>query len=307
MAKRIIKTINRTGKKITKNSLVLRAKKQTEATKKRIAEINEDVKAAKKIDAEEIAVEEIVSKDGQVSVSTPTKKAEVEIKKKYKVSIDIKNMFDAGCHLGHRSSKTNPKAREYIFDTRKGVEIFDLPQTLKLLEEACTYIHNLADQKYQMVFVGTKRQAKEAVRRIALDVNMPYVTGRWLGGLITNWDQVKLNIKKYNKLSEGMAKGEYAGLSKREQSEIRKEINRLEKMVGGLSKLQNLPIAIFVVGVGHEKTAVAEAKLRGIKTIGICDSDCDPNLVDYPIVCNDDNVKSINLILEEVGRSIKNG
>jgi len=103
MAKRIIKTINRTGKKITKNSLVLRARKQTEATRKKIAEINEDVKASKKIDAEEIAVEEIVGKDGQVLVSTPTKKAEVEIKKKYKVSIYIKNMFDAGCHLGHRS------------------------------------------------------------------------------------------------------------------------------------------------------------------------------------------------------------
>jgi len=307
MAKRIIKTINRTGKKITKNSLVLRARKQTEVTKKRIAEINEGVKAEKKIEAEEIAVEEIISKIGEVAVSNQNKKIEVEIKKKYNLTIDIKNMFDAGCHLGHRSSKTNPRVKEYIYDTRKGVEIFDLPQTLKLLEEACTYVHNLALSKYQMVIVGTKRQAKEAVRRIATEVNMPYVTGRWLGGLITNWDQVKLNIKKYNKLSGGLAKGEYNSMPKREQSEIRKEVNRLEKMVGGLSKLESLPIALFVVGVGHEKTAIAEAKLRGIKTIGICDSDCDPNLVDYPIVCNDDNVKSINLILEEVGRSIKNG
>lgn len=305
MAKRIIKTINRTGKKITKSSLVLRAKKQTEATKKRIAEINEDVKAGKKIDAEEIAVEEIVGRDGDVIVAATDKKKEVEIKKKYKLTIGIKDMFEAGCHLGHRSSKTSPKAKEYIYDTRKGVEIFDLPQTLKLLEEACTYVHNLSDQKFKMILVGTKRQAKEVVRRVAIDTNMPYVTNRWLGGLITNWDQVKLNIKKYNKLSEGLAKGEYAGLSKREQSEIRKEVSRLEKMVGGLSKLESLPVAIFVVGVGHEKTAIAEAKLKGIKVIGISDSDCDPNLVDYPIVCNDDNVKSISLVIEEIGKALK--
>lgn len=305
MAKRIIKTINRTGKKITRNALVLRAKKQTEATRKKIAELNEEVKS-KKIEAEEVAVEEILNrKEITPVVSSITKKVEVEIKKKYKPSIGIKDMFEAGCHLGHRSSKTNPRARENIYDTRKGVEIFDLPQTEKLLEEACTYICNLADQKFKMILIGTKRQAKEVTRRIAVDANMPYVTGRWLGGLLTNWDQIKLSIKKYNKMSEGLAKNEYSSLSKRDQSIIKKEVSRLEKMVGGLSKLETLPVAIFVVGASNEKTAIAEAKVRGIKTIGICDSDCDPTLLDYPIPANDDNVKSISIIMEEVGKALK--
>ncbi len=303
MAKRIIKTINRTGKKITKSSLVLRAKRQTEATKKKIAELNEETKT-KKIDAEEVAVEEIIGQklDG---VSAEKREVKVEIKKKYKVGVGIKEMFEAGCHLGHRSSKTSPKAKENIYDTRKGVEIFDLPTTVKLLEEACTYICNLKDQKYKMILVGTKRQAREITRRIATDANMPYVTNRWVGGLLTNWEQVQKNIRKYNKMSEAWAKGEYSGMSKRDQSLAKKEISRLEKMVGGLSKLDNLPAAIFVVGASNEKTALAEAKLRGIKTIGISDSDFDPNLIDYPIPCNDDNVKSITLVLEEIGKALK--
>lgn len=305
MARRIIKTINRTGKKITKSSLVIRAKKQTEATKKKIAQINESVKAKKE---EEIAEEqEALKVIGTASMTTPQakKKPEVIIKKKYKLSIDIAAMFEAGCHLGHRSSKTNPKAKENIYDTRKGVEIFDLPKTIKLLETACTYVYNLSKQGHKVILIGTKRQAREVVKRIAELTKMPYVTSRWLGGAITNWDQIKLNIKRYKELSEGMERGRYSDLTKKEQSVLKKEMTRLERMVGGLVSLESLPIAIFVVGANYEKTAVAEAKQKGIKVIGICDSDTNPLLIDYPIVCNDDNVKSISLIMEEVGRALK--
>jgi len=300
MTRTIIKTINRTGKKITKNSLVLRAKKQTKSTKKKIIEINEDIKA-KKQEEEQEALKITKAGDGQEK-----KIPQVIIKKKYKLSIGIKDMFEVGCHLGHRSSKTNPKAKENIYDTRKGVEIFDLPKTIKLLESACTYLFNLADQGQKVVLVGTKRQAREVVKRIAVEVKMPYVTSRWLGGTITNWDQIKLNIKKFNELSEGMERGRYSDLTKKEQSELKKEIVRLERMVGGLANLDRLPTAVFVVGVNHEKTAVAEAKQKGLKTIGICDSDTNPGLVDYPIVCNDDNVKSISLVVEEIGKALKN-
>ena len=303
MAKRIIKTINRTGKKITRNALVLRAKKQTEASRKKIVELNEEVKK-KKIDAEEIATEEILT-SSQGGEEVLRKKVEVEIKKKYVLTIGIEDMFKAGCHLGHRNSKTNPRAKEYIYDTRKGVEIFNLPQTVELLEKACTYMTNLKNQKYKMIFVGTKRQAKEVTKRIALDTDMPYVTGRWPGGLLTNWAQVKQVIKKYNQLSNAFKKGEVLSLPKRDQSLMKKEMSRLEKMVGGLSKLEELPVAIFVVGASGEKTALAEARLLNIKTIGICDSDFDPNLIDYPIPSNDDNVKSLTLIMEEVGRALK--
>jgi len=302
MARRIIKTINRTGKKITKSSLVIRAKKQTEASKKKIAQINESVKAKKE---EEIAEEQEALKTVKMVDGQEKKKTEVIIKKKFKLSVGIKDMFEAGCHLGHRSSKTNPKAKENIFDTRKGVEIFDLPKTIKLLEKACTYLTNLANQGHKIIIVGTKRQAREVAKRVAVATNMPYVTSRWLGGTITNWDQIKLNIKKYRELTDGMERGRYSDLTKKEQSMIRKEITRLERIVGGISTLDSLPTAIFLIGVGHEKTAVAEAKQRDIKTVGICDSDANPNLVDYPIVCNDDNVKSINLVMGEVEKALK--
>lgn len=301
MTRTIIKTINRTGKKITKSSLVIRAKKQTESTKKKMAEINENIKAKKLEEVEEEQEALRIIKAGGEEKKVP----QVTIKKKYKLSIGIKDMFEAGCHLGHRSSKTSPKAKKNIYDTRKGVEIFDLPKTIHLLELACTYLFNLADQGQKVVLVGTKRQAREVVKRIAIETKMPYVTSRWLGGTITNWDQIKLNIKKLNEISEGMERGRYSDLTKKEQSELNKEMIRLERMVGGLTKLDRLPIAVFVVGVNHEKTAIAEAKQKGLKTIGICDSDTSPGLVDFPIVCNDDNVKSISLVVEEIGKALK--
>ena len=122
---------------------------------------------------------------------------------------------------------------------------------------------------------------------------------------ITNWDQIKLNIKRYKELIEGTERGRYSDLTKKEQSVLKKEMVRLERMVGGLTNLDSLPTAIFVVGVNHEKTAVAEARQKGIKTVGICDSDTSPELVDYPIVSNDDNVKSISLVVEEIGKALK--
>jgi small subunit ribosomal protein S2 len=153
--------------------------------------------------------------------------------------------------------------------------------------------------------LGTKRQAKEAVKRVALDAGVSYVTDRWLGGTISNWDQIKRNIKKLLDFKEGVEKGTFTSNTKKELSDINKEIIRLEKNVGGLTNLTKLFDILFVVDAQAEKTAIKEAKLRGVKVVAIVDTDTNPKLVDLAIPCNDDSVKSVNLIVEEIGKAIK--
>jgi small subunit ribosomal protein S2 len=153
--------------------------------------------------------------------------------------------------------------------------------------------------------VGTKRQAKEVVKRVALEVGVPYVTNRWLGGTITNWEQIRKTIKRYWDWKEGLEQNKYTDKTKRELLEMSKEVARMEKDVGGLSKLEKIFDIIFVVDAGVEKTAVKEAGYNKIKVVGIVDSDSDPEKVNFPIPANDDNVKSITLIVEEIGKAIK--
>lgn len=232
-------------------------------------------------------------------------KEKVKEDKKYNLTIGIKDLFDAGCHLGHKISKTHPKARENIYVVKDGIEIIDLAKTMHALEKACNYVYNAKRNNKTICLVGTKRQAKEVIKRTALDAGMSYVTERWLGGTITNWDQIKKNIKRLKELKEGMAKGKFTENTKKELGEFKKEIVRLERIVGGLENADKLFDIIFVVDTGFEKTAIKEATLRGIKIIAISDTDSNPKLVDFAIPANDDNVKSVNIIVEELGRAIK--
>jgi len=292
----ITKTVNRSGKSLVKKALVVKAKKQSKISAENIKKLNE-----RKL--EEKKASEIKSQAGDNKAEE--KKEVVKEDKKYNVTIGLKDLLNAGCHLGHKASKTNPKARDFIYGKKDGIEVIDLIKTMEGLEKACNFIYNQKRNNKQIVMVGTKRQAREAVRRIAMSAGIPYVTDRWLGGTITNWDQIKKDVKKLNDLKDGLEHGKFTESTKKEIAKINKEISRLEKIVGGLTSLDKLFDVLFVVDAGVEKTAVKEAKLRKIKVVAISDTDANPYNVDFAIPANDDSSKSVNLLVEEVGRAIK--
>ncbi len=300
----ITKTVNRSGKpshtavkSLVKKALVVKAKSQSKISSENIKKLNEKLKQEKETAAK-------IAKEA-AEARSEGKKEVVKEDKKYNLTIGLKDLLDAGCHLGHKSSKTNPKARDFIFSKRDGIEVIDLVKTLEGLERACNFVYNQKRNNKQIVLVGTKRQAREVVRRVALDAGVPYVTDRWLGGTISNWDQIKKNVKNLNDLKEGMEKGKFTENTKKELAQMNKEIARLEKIVGGLRQLENLFDILFVVDAGFEKTAVKEAKLRNLKTVAISDTDANPYKVDFAIPANDDSAKSVGLIVEEIGRAIK--
>ena len=295
--KKIVKTVNRSGKTLIKKALVVKAKKQSKISVENIKKLNEKLKQEKEL---------LEKKKSQVENELVSAKATVAKEdKKYKLTIGLKDLLNAGCHLGHKISKTHPKARDFIYAKKDGIEVIDLIKTLDSLDKVCNFIYNQKRNNKQIVLVGTKRQAREIVRRVAMDAGVPYVTDRWLGGTITNWDQIKKDIKKLNDLKDGIEKGKFTENTKKEISEMNKEVTRLEKIVGGLVSLDKMFDVLLVVDAGFERTAVKEAKLKKVKTIAISDTDANPYKVDLAIVANDDSTKSVNLIMEEIGRAIK--
>ena len=293
----IIKTVNRSGKSLVKKALVVKAKNQSKISVENIKKLNE-----KKLEEKKLL--DIKSQESE-NATLEVKKELVKEDKKYKLTIGLKDLLNAGCHLGHKVSKTHPKARDFIYGKKDGIEVIDLIKTLDSLDKVCNYIYNQKRNNKQIVLVGTKRQAREIVRRVAMDAGVPYVTDRWLGGTITNWEQIKKDIKKLNDLKEGIEKGKFTENTKKEISEMNKEISRLEKIVGGLVTLDKMFDILMVVDAGYEKTAVKEAKLKKVKTVAISDTDANPYKIDLAIVANDDSTKSVNLIMEEIGRAIK--
>jgi small subunit ribosomal protein S2 len=294
-AKKIVKTVNRTGKSLVKKALVVKAKKQSNITAENIKKLNEKVKKEK----------EVLKKVEQGTVAEEVKKDIAKEDKRFELTIGLKDLLGAGCHLGHKVSKTHPKAKENIYLAKDGISIFDLTKTLKSLEKACNYIYNARRNGKQIVLVGTKRQAREVVRRVAADAGVAFVTERWLGGTISNWEQIKKNIKKFNDVKDGLERGSFTDRTKKELGDMAKEQKRLERMIGGLSHLEKMFDIIFVVDASFEKTAIKEANMRNVKIIAITDTDTDPRKVDFAIPANDDSVKSINILVEEIGRAIK--
>lgn len=287
------KTVNRTGKSLVKKALVVGAKKAKAVDKASLKEANEKVRIEKESlknrDVEKVEVKKEIAKED----------------KKYTLTIDVKDLLTAGCHLGHKVSKTNPKIKEYLYEAREGIQLFDLNKSFTGLEKACNFIYNAKRNGKQIVMLGTKRQAREVVRRVALDAGVPYITDRWVGGTVSNWSEIKKNIKKLNDITSGFEAGKYAQTSKKDLSELNKEKTRLERMIGGLTKLDKLFDIIFVVDSGFEKTAIKEASEKGVKVVSIVDTDSNPEKVDFAITANDDNVKSISIIVEEIGRAMK--
>lgn len=287
------KTVNRTGKSLVKKALVVGAKKVKTLDKANLKLANEKIRLEK------------VLRQAQDEPKVEVKKEVGKEDKKYSLTIEVKDLLMAGCHLGHKISKTNPKIKEYLYEAREGIQLFDLNKTYDGLEKACNFIYNAKRNGKQIALLGTKRQAREVIRRVALDAGVPYITDRWLGGTVSNWSEIKKNIKKLNDINSGFESGKYAEISKKDLSELNKEKIRLERMIGGLTKLDKLFEIIFVVDAGFEKTAIKESREKGIKVVSMVDTDSNPEKVDYAITANDDNVKSISVIVEEIGRAIK--
>ncbi|MBI2430961.1 MAG: 30S ribosomal protein S2 [Candidatus Levybacteria bacterium] len=289
------KTVNRTGKKLIEKALVVKAKTVAKVNAENIKKHNEKLIKDKK----ELERKKIEGETAYVVTSA------VKQDKKYDLTIDLKDLLEAGCHLGHKVSKTHPKAKVNIYMAKDGIQIVDLLKTKTALEKACNYIYNARRNGKQIVLLGTKRQAREVVKRVALDAGVGYITDRWLGGTISNWEQIKKNIKKYNDIKDGLSKNKFTDKSKKELGDLAKEQIRLEKMIGGLATTEKMFDILMVVDAGFEKTALKECKMKNVKTVAITDTDSDPRKVDFAIPANDDSVKSINIIIEEIGKAIK--
>ena len=221
--------------------------------------------------------------------------------------ISLKELLEAGCHFGHQARRWNPKMKKYLYISRGGVHIFDLVKTRDGLLEAMKYVEQLVRDGGEIVLIGTKRQAQSIVKQTAIRLGVSYVTNRWMGGFFTNYDQVHKSVKKLIDLKQQRAVGKFEKYTKKERLLIDRKIAKLEKFFGGLTMLEELPKAIFVVDTHKEKSAVMEAKKVGVKVIGMVDSNADPDLVDIVIPVNDDAVSSIQLVVSKIAEAIEAG
>lgn len=221
--------------------------------------------------------------------------------------ISTLKMLEAGLHFGHQKSKRHPKIKPYIFTIRNGVCIFDLQKTREALEKALGFIRMVASQNGKIVFLGSKKQAQEIIRQTAEGLRMPYVTKRWLGGTFTNFEVIRKKISRLKLLEEQEKQGEWKKYTKKERLHLKREKEKLRSMVGGIRDLDKLPQAIFIIDVVKEKNAVREARKKGIPIIALVDVNGNPALLDYPIPGNDDALKGIRFICEEVAKAFKEG
>ena len=218
-----------------------------------------------------------------------------------------KELLDAGVHFGHLKKKWNPKMSPYIFMERKGIHIIDLNRTSECLERTAAEAKRLAKSGKKILFVATKKQARDIVSKAALSVGMPFVTERWLGGMMTNFSTIRRSIKKMQTIDRMLADGSLESVTKKERLTLTRERDKLEKVLGGIANLTRLPSAVFVVDISHEHIAIAEAHKLGMRTMGVVDTNSDPNQVDFAIPGNDDASKSIGLIVNYVAGAIKEG
>lgn len=220
------------------------------------------------------------------------------------ISIGIKELLDAGVHFGHQTKRWNPKMKRFIFDARNGIHIIDLSKTLTQLDGACEFLYKTVAKGGSVLFVGTKKQAQEAVKEAAKSCGQLYVTERWLGGTLTNFQTVKRSIARLKQIEKWEVDGTINNYGKQEQSMYRREAARMFKNLDGIRSMDKQPAAIFVIDVKREHNAVAEGKRLGIPMVAIVDTNCNPELVDYPIPGNDDAIRSVRLILQTVVQTI---
>ncbi len=217
------------------------------------------------------------------------------------------DLLDAGVHFGHMRKKWNPKMAPYIFMERKGIHIIDLNRTLDGMERAANAMRAIAKSGRKILFVATKKQARDIVANAAQSVGMPHVTDRWLGGMMTNFATIKRSVKKMQNIERMLADGTAANMTKKERLTLDRERIKLDKVFGGIENLGRLPAAIFMVDISHEHIALAEAQRLGIRTFAMVDTNSDPNKVDFAIPANDDASKSISIITNYLAEAIREG
>lgn len=216
-------------------------------------------------------------------------------------------LLEAGVHFGHLKKKWNPKMLPYIFAEKKGIHIIDLNKTVEHLQESAAALKQIAKSGKKIMFVATKKQAKEIVSECAKKVNMPFATERWLGGMLTNFNTVRKSVKKMQSIEKLLSDNNAESLTKKERLTLSRDREKMEKVLGGISQLSRLPAALFIVDIGEEHIALAEAKRLGITTFGMVDTNGDPNKVDYAIPANDDATKSVAIITNYITAAIAEG
>lgn len=221
--------------------------------------------------------------------------------------VSMKALLETGVHFGHRTRRWNPKMKPYIFTERNGIHILDLQQTIVLIEEAYNVVRDTVAEGGEVLFVGTKRQAQDTIAQEAARANQPYVNNRWLGGTLTNWQTIRQRIDYLQRLEARKEAGEFDLLKKTERLRIEREINKLNERLGGIRKMRGLPALLFVVDVNNEETAVKEANTLGIPVIGVVDTNCDPDPIDYVIPSNDDAIRAIKLLVGKMADAALEG
>ncbi len=216
-------------------------------------------------------------------------------------------LLDAGVHFGHLKKKWNPKMSPYIFMERKGIHIIDLNRTLECMDKAANAMKHIAKSGRKIMFVATKKQARTIVADAARSVGMPFVTERWLGGMMTNFSTIRKSVKKMNNIDRMLVDGSLTSVTKKERLTLTRERNKLERVLGGIANLNRLPAAVFIIDISHEHIALAEAQKLGMRTIAMVDTNSDPNTVDFPIPANDDASKSVTIITNYMVEAIKEG
>ncbi len=216
-------------------------------------------------------------------------------------------LLEAGVHFGHLKKKWNPKMLPYIFAEKKGIHIIDLNKTVECLQETAAVLKQIARSGKKILFVGTKKQAKDIVNECAKRVNMPFVTERWLGGMLTNFNTVRKSVKKMQSIEKMLGDGSFDSITKKERLTLSRDRDKMEKVLGGIAQLGRVPAALFIVDIGHEHIALAEAKRLGITTFGLVDTNCDPNKVDFAVPANDDATKSIAILVNYITAAIAEG
>ena len=222
-------------------------------------------------------------------------------------NIEYKDLLDAGVHFGHLTRKWDPKMAPYIFMEKNGIHIIDLNKTLVCLEEASNAIKQIVRSGKKVMFVATKKQAKDLVAEEARRLKMPFITERWLGGMMTNFATIRKSLKKMSTIDKMSKDDAYTNLVKKERLMISRQREKLENVLGGISDLTRLPAALFIVDIKREHIALAEAKKLGIPVFALVDTNSNPNLVDFPIPANDDAFKSISLLVKAFGAAIEEG
>ncbi len=216
-------------------------------------------------------------------------------------------LLEAGVHFGHLKKKWNPKMLPYIFAEKKGIHIIDLNKTVEGLQEAASALKSIAKSGKKIMFVATKKQAKEIVTEAAKRVNMPFVTERWLGGMLTNFNTVRKSVKKMQSIEKMLSDGSLDSITKKERLTLTRDRDKMEKVLGGIAQISRVPAALFLVDIGHEHIALSEAKRLNITTFGMVDTNCDPNKVEFSIPANDDATKSIAIVVNYIIAAIAEG